>query len=110
MGTDTGLGVATDGSGNVVITGLFGDTVDFGGGPLTSASHFDVFVAKYDGSGNHLWSKRFGDSLYEIGDSVATDASGNVVITGRFEGSVDFGGGLLTSAGYSDIFLAKYAP
>ena len=32
--------------------------------------------------------------------------SGNVLVTGYFKGTVDFGGGVLTSAGSHDIFLA----
>ena len=54
--------------------------------------------------------KRFGDASGDRGQSVATDGSDNVVITGWFTGSVDFGGGLLTSLGQEDIFLAKLAP
>lgn len=99
--------VATDGSGNVVITGYFGGSVDFGGGPLTSAGGADVFVVKLDAGGSHLWSKNFGDADYQISSSIATDGSDNVVITGYYLGVIDFGGGPLTSAGGYDIFVAK---
>ncbi len=40
--------------------------------------------------------------------SVASDASGNLYMTGSFTGTVDFGGGPLASAGATDIFLASY--
>src|SRR5206468_3415458 len=55
-------GIATDGNGNVAITGCFAYTVNLGGGVLsaTPAGNDDVFVAKYSGSGAHLWSERFG--------------------------------------------------
>jgi hypothetical protein len=56
----------------------------------------------------HLWSQRFGDWDVQSGLSVAFDNSGNVVITGYFQGTVDFGGGPLISAGGRDIFLAKF--
>jgi hypothetical protein len=56
----------------------------------------------------HIWSRSFGDSDDDIGRAVAVDGSGNVILTGWFEGAVDFGGGLLTSVGDRDIFLAKY--
>jgi len=42
--------------------------------------------------------------------AVATDASGNVFVTGQFTGSVAFGSTLLTSRGSGDLFVAKYVP
>jgi hypothetical protein len=36
------------------------------------------------------------------------DVSGDVYLTGGFDGIIDFGGGPLTSAGSGDIFLASY--
>jgi hypothetical protein len=100
--------VASDPSGNVVVTGFFYGTVDFGGGLLTSAGLEDIFLAKFDANGTHLWSQRFGDAVdYQEGFSVASDPSGNVVMTGFFEGTVDFGGGTLFSL-YNDIFLVKF--
>jgi hypothetical protein len=103
-----GYSVAVDGAGNVLLTGEFDGTVDFGGGPLTSAGSGDVFLAKFDRSGNHLWSKRFGDAGGEVGYSVAVDGTGNVLLAGSFTGTVDFGGGPLASAGYFDVFVAKF--
>ena len=106
---DQGYGVAVDDSGNVVVTGSFNGTVNFGGGGLNSAGSFDIFVAKFSGAdGSHLWSKRFGSTYEDEGLGVAVDGSGNVVVTGYFWGTVDFGGGELTSAGSSDdIFVVK---
>jgi len=107
--TDAGLGVAVDDADNILVTGVFCGTVDFGGGPFTCVGgQFDAFLAKFDASGNHLWSNHFGGTGTERGYSVATDASGNVVVTGSFERTVDFGGGSLTTSHLSDIFVAKY--
>jgi lambda repressor-like predicted transcriptional regulator len=109
-GTDDGFGVAVDGSGNVLVTGQFQGTVDFGGGGLTSAGGLDIFVAKFSGAnGSHVWSKRFGDTNNDQCFSVAVDGSGNVLVPGFFQGTVDFGGGGLTSAGGFDIFVAKFS-
>jgi PKD repeat protein len=110
-----GRGVAVDASGNVVVTGYFRGTVDFGGGQLASPNGYDIFLVKYSAAGAHLWSKRFGGPVVgaivsESGADVAVDAAGNVVVTGSFEGTADFGGGPLTSAGQGDVFLAKYSP
>jgi hypothetical protein len=105
---DEGQSIAVDGSDNVIVTGFFHNTVDFGGGPLTSAGSQDIFVAKYDPDGNHLWSKRFGQIDIDPGYGVAVDGSNNVIVTGYIRNTVDFGGGPLTSAGCSDIFVAKF--
>ena len=101
------IGLAFDSSGNVLVTGNFRGTVDFGGGPLTAAGSDDIFLAKLDPNGNHLWSKRFGDAEDQEGTGLAVDTSGNVLVTGEFRGTVDFGGGILTSVGLDDIFVAK---
>lgn len=109
-GSDAGGSVAVDASGNVLITGYFRGTVDFGGGPLTSAGSWDIFVAKLAGTdGSHLWSKRFGDADYDVGYSVAADGNGDVLLAGNFSGTVDFGGGPMTSVGSADIFVSKFS-
>jgi len=85
--------------------------IDFGGGALTNAGYSDIFLAKFDSNGNHIWSKRFGRSSVDYGYSVSVDGSGNVYGTGWFSSStIDFGGCPLSSAGSSDIFLIKYKP
>jgi hypothetical protein len=91
--------------------GQFNGSVDFGGGVLTASSGSDMFLAKLTGTGAHLWSKRFG-ALTGTGDpfSVSADGDDNVIVAGRFSGSFDLGGGALTSAGGSDLFVAKYSP
>ncbi len=109
---DIARSVAVDGSGNIVITGNFASsTVDFGGGALANSAGADIFLAKYTSNGAHLWSKRFGGglSLAENGTAVATDASGNILLTGSVVDTIDFGGGPLAGDGYYDIFVAKFA-
>ncbi|MBW2736439.1 MAG: hypothetical protein JRH20_28975, partial [Deltaproteobacteria bacterium] len=102
---DNSMAVAADQNGDVTVTGYFQDSADLGGGVLTSAGLEDVFVARYDSSGAHLWSKRFGAAESDVGQGVAVDGSGNVTLTGYFEETVDFGFGPLTSAGAFDVFL-----
>ena len=102
--------VAVDGSGNVVVTGYYDGTVDFGGGQLPSTAENDIFLAKLNASGNHVWSQRFGSTNNQTGESVAIDASGNVITAGHFESTVDFGGSTLNSLGGDDVYLAKFEP
>jgi len=107
---DEGYDVAVGPSGNILITGAFTDSTDFGGGVVIGAGFRDIYVAKYDPDGNHLWSRAFGNNNSQHGESIAADGSHNVLVAGDFLGSVNFGGGTLTSVGGWDMFLAKLDP
>jgi hypothetical protein len=119
-GEDQGAGIDVDGQGNVYVSGSFQGAVDFDPGlgerVLTSAGVNDLFIAKYDASGGHLWSHRMGgpgnDTMAPGG--IELDASGHVLTTGRFTGAVDFdpgaGTSILQSAGAEDAFVARFRP
>jgi len=110
VGNAFGNAVAVDGSGNVVVTGYYSGTVNFGGGSLSSINGgTDIFVAKYSSSGGYVWAKSYGGSSIDMAKAIAVDHSGNVVVTGYYQGTANFGGGSWTSAGGNDIFVAKYA-
>jgi len=97
---------ATDPAGNVVLTGYFKGTVDFGGGPFVSEGQWwDAFVVKLDSSGQHVWSKHFGGPDQDMGNSVAVDSAGDVLWVGDVHGSVDFGGGAVQADGMSVVKL-----
>ncbi len=101
--------VAIDASGNIVLTGYFQGTIDFGGGPLTAAgASNDIFVAKLDSSGHFIWAKQFGDTQSQAAYGVAVDLTGAVYVVGNNSGTLDFGTGApLVSAGMEDVFIAK---
>jgi len=108
---ESGFAVKSDPTNNVLVTGYFSGTVNFGGADLTSASSdVDIFLAKYDPDGVHVWSRRFGGTSYETGTSLAVDASSNVFLGGHFHGTANFGGPNLVSAGNVDVFFAEYRP
>ncbi len=113
----------TDANGNVFVTGkfncssiTFGTTTLSNNGPsatLTSLGSYDMYIVKYDKDGNVKWAKSAGGSNDEFGNSIVTDGSGNVYVTGSFGSStIAFGTIVLTNAGNGtgDIFFVKYDP
>ena len=107
VGNDTGMAVATDAAGNVIVAGSFEGTIDFGGGRITSAGLRDIFVAKYSAAGLHMWSKKFGTSGDDVAYGLAIDSAGDLALSGKFQGSINFGGGNLSSTGGDDAFVTK---
>jgi len=99
--------VATDKNGNVVITGRMFGSADFGGGVLTSAGGYDIFVAKFDNNGVHLWSKIFGGTTDDEGLAIAMDLLGNVFVGGTFTGSITLGAANYTSVDLKDAVVFK---
>ncbi|WAS89805.1 hypothetical protein [Nannocystis punicea] len=104
------LDLAIDAGGNILLTGVYYNSLALGGAPLVGFGGIDLFVAKFTGAGAHVWSHGFGDPQWQVGLGVAPDAAGNVYVTGGLRGSFDPGTGPLTSAGLEDIFLLKFSP
>ena len=106
--------IALDNSGGIYITGYFDDTIWFKGIRLIeNPSLLDVFITKYDTSGNVLWAKQAfpgNKNSYGVGTSIALDGSGDAYVTGSFKDSLTFGGTTLISLGHEDVFLVKYSP
>jgi hypothetical protein len=106
--------IALDASGNIFVGGAFeSPSINFGTGVLNNASSLDdLFLVKFDQAGTAQWSKSAGGTGAEFANSVATDASGNVYMTGKFSSaSISFGTGALNNAssGSADIFVVKYS-
>jgi hypothetical protein len=115
-GTMASLAVAP--GGDIVELGGCAIGCDFGGGPLPGFSDWDVYLARFDASGAHLWSKRFADTnQVQNPVRVAIGPTGSVHIVGYFGltglgNTIDFGGGPFTMQGPSffdyDAFVATF--
>ena len=101
--------IASDGIGNVYISGYFTATINIAGILFTSSGDFDIFTVKLNAIGTLQWVKTAGGTNTDWVRSIAIDNIGNVVITGGFKGSINFGAVNKVSAGDYDIFLAKYS-
>lgn len=104
----TGGAIAVDRNGNVFVTGLFSETVNFGNISKTSVGNIDAFVFKCNNLGVVQWVQSVGGSGNERGYGVAADNNGDVYITGYFENTINFGTTTQTTAGNTDIFVIKY--
>jgi len=105
-----GVGVDIDTTGAVFLLSAFTGTLEFGGDPLVSNGRYNVALARLDENGRHVWSRCFGDGGYHVPECIAVAPTGRVVIAGRFQGSIDFGGGRIESKSeQTDIFLAAFS-
>jgi hypothetical protein len=105
---ETSEGLAVDPAGNATIVGAFERSISFGeGDDHTSLGEADIYVAQFTTDGALKWARTYGAERDDGGVGVASDAAGNTVTTGWFEGSVDFGKGALASTGNKDVFALK---
>lgn len=86
-----GQDITMDNDGNIYIVGT---TDSFGSGGE------DVFIAKYDATGNQLWNRTWGGVDHDRSYAIDTDSNGDVYIAGK----CDF-----TSEDPGDAFLVKYS-
>jgi hypothetical protein len=117
---DNGRAVATMG-GNVYVTGMFDQSVDFDPGDytyvLTTAGNVDMFIVQLNAFGNFICAGRIGGVGAEVGQGISVSAEGNIFTSGVFSGytasPADFdpsaGTYTLTSTNNTyDFFLARY--
>jgi len=97
---DNGTSVAVDASENIYVAGFTSGNL----GGQTNSGGTDAFVAKYDSSGNLLWTRLLGNATLTYSYAVTAATSGNVYISGMTRGSL----GGQANAGIQDVFVAQY--
>lgn len=70
---DMGNSIITDNADNFYFSGIFGGTVFFGNDSVVSNGWFDVFVSKFNTSGEIQWIKTFGSPERDNSFSMVTD-------------------------------------
>jgi hypothetical protein len=91
--------LVVDPFGNMVGLGYFYDTLTINS-LFTSLGAADIFVAKFDGNGNPLWSKHLGGAFGDNAFDVTTDRVGNVIAVGSTNATLSDG----------NMYVVKYAP
>lgn len=90
---DYGTGIKVDENGNVFVTGVYQNTVNFNPQDeylMTSTGFLDIFIMKLDSEGDFQWAKSVGGIEYEESTGIGTDADGNVYVGGYFYNEMDF--------------------
>ena len=118
---NSGTSLCTDASGNLYVGGQSAVSVDFdpGAGVANLTSKLaDIFLAKYDNSGNYKWAKSFPAAHGVVFNPGVVDAhialtpTGTMYVAGTFADTTDFGLGAPNasriSAGLYDGYIAKY--
>ena len=106
-GFDQAVGMALDSDGNLFVTGNFKDTAYFGMAKLSAKGSFDIFLAKYDKSGQLEWAKSFGGESVEQVHAMKLDNEGNIYLCGKYRGTSQFAHKQLTTEAFSENFIAK---
>jgi hypothetical protein len=110
--------ISTDLNGNVIFTGNFqGTSVTFDTTTLSnngSLFAYHTFLVKYAPDGTVIWAKSIDGNDNRV-PYAATDANGNVILTGFFSNAnITIGTTTLTNnsigGGGLDIYIVKYAP
>jgi uncharacterized delta-60 repeat protein/gliding motility-associated-like protein len=121
-GTDTDLGssLALDNAGDIYMAGGFRGTADFNPDPavtfnLIATALYDIYVTKISSAGALVWAKQASGFGFENASGVVIDPSGNVLVTGNFQVTVDFDPGpgvynMAPGGGSSNIFVLKLDP
>jgi hypothetical protein len=105
--------IELDATGNVILVGYSYGATNLGGSNIGAASSGDMVIGKYDNNGTHIFSAVYGTNFSIDATALAIDkASQDIIITGRFWGTLQFGSlGSMTAAGtdaYFDIFLVRF--
>lgn len=117
--TDTPEDLLVDAAGNTYVSGYFRDTLRIGNVQLVSEGLTDVFLVKFDPTGQLTWAKRFGWNSNEFAHGLAFDTWGNVIMVGEYQDSSIFDGDTLWSgdtlyygapAETYDVFWVRVTP
>jgi hypothetical protein len=104
-----GNDIGTDGSANCYVTGYFSSgEIYFDNDTLFNMGIDDIFILKYDSTGNLIWAKSAGGSDYDRANTLAVDHDGNAFVAGYIKSSYVSFGSFNLSAVHLDAFVTRY--
>ena len=125
---EVGYSITSGRNNNIILTGYTKSTdlplYNPGGGTYfqglhgggTTGSYFDSFIIKFTSGGVRQWATYYGGNGSDIGHSIKTDVSNNILVTGETTSTnlslQNPGGGAYfqnSLEGYSDAFILKFS-
>jgi len=98
--------VAIHPTGSVYVSGSFEGTSLFTTQSLTSIGSSDVFLARYESTGNLSWVTKGGGNSNEVPGGLSCTINGELELAIQFFGTASFGNFIITSkGGYDVLFL-----
>jgi hypothetical protein len=100
-----------DAFGNQYVTGYFVDVATFGSHSIKSNGYEDVYVVKYNSSGDVLWLKGFGGPADDRGTAIYADVNGDIYTAGNnYDGEFNYPGGPVSysKGGLHHIYVKKF--
>lgn len=96
-----------DNSGNIYLTGYFHTSAVFGATNFTSAGLKDIYIAKFNNTGNLQWVQKAGGPSHDEATDLAIAGNGDLYMSGYFGNNAVFNGTTYAAIG-NDVFVAKY--
>jgi gliding motility-associated-like protein len=100
--------ICTDDAGNIYATaGFDGTNKKFGTDIFSSVGGHDIFVTKYDTSGNYIWTTKGGSNKDDWSNGICADKQGHIYITGEHRDSLIVDTVLVKNYDKRDVFVMK---
>ncbi len=107
---DNCFSIIGDADNNIYCAPVYNGTMLLGGNTFVSNGAWDVLAAKFSPQGDHIWSNSFGGSDHDRSNDIQLDASGNLLVSGWFQDTMQVGPSNLISKGAYDVFVATISP
>ena len=118
-GYEFGSDVIVDDQDNIFVVGGANAGTDFDPTdgvdvPPIAGDAWDAYLMRINADGTYAWARTFGGTDYEVGQELAIDSLGHLVIVGRFRSTdADFDPGegedLHSSVGDYDVFVTQFS-
>lgn len=116
-GSENAYGITTDNQNNLILTGQYQGNSTIAGqtflsmtDPVTNLPSNDLFISKYNSSGNALWIQTGIAEYEDRGLALSCDSQDNIFMTGQFSDTMVFAGTTFNNPAYNVSFLCKFSP